>query len=238
MAAGPGFGDVTISGYFAADWYHESHHVAKVIQSKNNTSLQMASFSRYGFCEALEHSEAGGGGLASGGCAGAAPGRFTVSGLLSEVDSPGEYWFDKAASVLYIYPATPIAGDSEATRAQDLAQVKLGYWHGPGLIALTKSSHVTVRDLTVSGCAKGTTITISGGANNTVGGCTLKNSKAGVALSGGISNRIIGNDIYDVGGHISMSGDPSRRRDWHSAAPSPFSRCFNMDAEEMSVRCL
>jgi hypothetical protein len=76
---------------------------------------------------------------------------------------PGEWWFDSAASILYIYPATPVTGgNDEAARARDLSQVKLGYWHGPGLVALTKSSFVTVRDLTVSGCAKDTAISISG----------------------------------------------------------------------------
>ena len=54
MAAGPGFGSITVSGYFAADWYAETHHVAKVVQTATNTSLQFASYSRYGICEALE----------------------------------------------------------------------------------------------------------------------------------------------------------------------------------------
>ena len=190
MKAGPGFGAVSISGYFSADWYHESHIIAKVVQTASNTSVQMASFSRYGFCEALEH---------NGGCGGSAPGRFTVQGLLSEVDYPGEYFFDTAANVLYIYPATPPGG----------GKVKLGYWHGPGLITLNKCNYVTVRDVQVSGCAKDTAITISGGANNTVGGCTLRNSRNGVTISGGTGNKVVGNDIYDVGGHISMSGEPS-----------------------------
>jgi hypothetical protein len=65
MAAGPGYGGVSISGYMAYDWYHENHHVAKVVQSATDTSLQMASFSRYGFIESLERTST-------------APGRFTV----------------------------------------------------------------------------------------------------------------------------------------------------------------
>ena len=38
------------------------------------------------------------------GCASGAPGRFVATGWLSEVDSPGEYYFDPLSSTLFIYP--------------------------------------------------------------------------------------------------------------------------------------
>ena len=50
-------------------------------------------------------------------------------------------------------------------------------------------------------------VVLEGGEHNTIGGCTLRSSsRTGVALAGGNQNRMIGNDVYDVGVHV-MSGD-------------------------------
>ena len=185
LAAGPGFGSLTLSGYLSADWYHESHRIARVYRTATNTSLQFADSSRYGICEALE--------MSVGGCAGSAPGRFIVSGLLSEVDSPGEMYFDSAAHNLYVYPV------------DDSDKVRLSFQAGPGLFSLSDSTWVTVRDFVITGSSGG--VGISGGENNTIGGCTVRNSGGGISLSGGYRNRVIGNDILDVGTHIATSGN-------------------------------
>ena len=75
-------------------------------------------------------------------------------------------------------------------------------------MSIDSSSHVTLRDVTVSGVGKGTIISIGGGEHNTVGGCTLRNS-AGTAISlgGGHHNAVIGNDIYDVAKHLQTAGN-------------------------------
>ena len=191
LVAGPGFGSISVTGYFAADWYSESHHVAKVVRTPTNTSLQFASYSRYGLCEALEDVE--------GGCAGSAPGRFTVSGLLSEVDAPGEFFYNAVTRTLYVYPPSDAAIDN-------FDQVDLGYRDGPGLISMANASWVTVKGLSVTG-STGVAVSITGGEHNTVGGCTLSQSAGGVSLNGGHHNRVVGNDIYDVGSHIDSGGN-------------------------------
>lgn len=166
MAAGPGFGDVTIGGYFAYDWYQESHHFATVVTNGKELSVQMADTSRYGFLESLANKNT-------------APGRFTVSGFLCEVDSPGETWYDSVAKILYVYPP-PLSATTAETwwDSESLAAVRFGQWGGPGLISLDGTSHVTVRDMVVSGAGKGIIVGITGGDHNVVGGCTLKNSNA------------------------------------------------------------
>ena len=203
MAAGPGFGALTVQGYLANDWFDETHRVARVEQNATNTSLQFASYSAYGICEAME----GGTGVLLDHCGGPAPGRFTVSGLLSEVDTEGEFWFDTAAHKLYIFPPAPSGGGSWTPAA--LAKARLGHWSGPGLISIEGSSHVTLRDVTVSGVGDSSIASISGGEHNTIGGCTLRNSAGtGASMSGGHHNAIIGNDIYDLAQtHIATSGD-------------------------------
>ena len=113
---------------------------------------------------------------------------------LSEVDSPGEMYFDSAARNLYIYP---VGDDSD--------KVRLSFQAGPGLFSLSDSTWVTVRDFVITGSSGG--IGISGGENNTIGGCTVRNSGGGISLSGGYRNRVIGNDILDVGTHIATTGN-------------------------------
>lgn len=187
IAAGPGFGGVSASGYFAYDWYHESHSVAAVEQSAGALSLQFGDSSRYGAIESLANTNA-------------APGRFTVHGLLCEVDTGGEYFYNSATRQLYVYP--PEAPDS----GEPLGSVQFGQWGGPSLISLSSTSYVTVSHMSVSGVGGGSIVSMSGGDHNTIGGLTLKNSNANaVSMAGGKHNRIIGCDIYDVGGHISAT---------------------------------
>eukprot|EP01043_Picozoa_sp_COSAG02_P036982 COSAG02_NODE_2747_length_8108_cov_3.195405_7_plen_517_part_00 len=209
MNAGPGFGGaVYVKGYFSADWLNEVHQVASVQQSTTTTTIKVVDSSWYGFLEAIE-----GGYEAGGACGGppcGPPGRFTLSGLLSNVDMPGEWWYDIAAKLLYIYPPTEdITGDAgRLSEVLDLATVRFGQWSAGGLLTLQNSSYVTVRDITVSGTGSGTMLQIDGGHHNTVGGCTLRNSAAtAVGYSGGHSNRIIGNDIYDVANHLGAEAD-------------------------------
>ena len=202
LELGPGFGDVSVSGYFASDWYHETHRVVRVVRSPpNETSLQFASYSRYGICEALE-----------GGCAGVTPGRFTADGLLSEVDTPGEYFFNKVTRMLYVYPlaawhAEP-AHNKGGGGGGGGGGVSLSYWSGAALVTLQNASWVTFRDFAVQGAAA-TVVTIDGGSDNTVGGCSITNSDGGIAIAGGHRHRVLGNDIFDVGGHLAISGDPA-----------------------------
>jgi hypothetical protein len=150
-----GFGVPRVSGYFFADWYQESHNVARVIRGSEggagggsngtSTTVQLEDWSRYGLCEALEHVESG--------CAGTAPGRFTVTGLLSEVDEPGEWWYDAHARLLYIYPLPSYSStDNNGTgTSTGSSAVRLGMPHAGTFLTLENTSWVTFRDVTMSG---------------------------------------------------------------------------------------
>ena len=197
LRAGPGFGgkQVVLEGYLGVDWFHEAHTVARVVRDggSNSTTVQLGDSSHYGICEAID----GPGPNCSGGDSGGAPGRFIVRGLLSNVDSPGEYFYDQAARVLYLIPP-------------DERQGALGFWSGPALITVSNSSFVTVRDFTMTGSASTAgVVAVVGGANNTLGGCTIRSCSSGVLLSGGHRNLVVGNDVYDITGfHVSTSSDP------------------------------
>eukprot|EP00035_Acanthoeca_spectabilis_P008349 m.152458 g.152458 ORF g.152458 m.152458 type:complete len:932 (+) comp14323_c0_seq3:85-2880(+) len=196
LTAGPGFGgsQAVVDGYLGADWFHESHPIAKVSRdtARNTTTLQLGDSSHYGICEAID----GLGPNCSGGDSGGAPGRFVVRGFLSNVDTPGEYFYDRASRVLYLIPPESPRGS-------------LGFWAGPGLITLTNASWVTVRDFVVTGtAATGGAIAVVGGENNTVGGCTVQSCASGIGVAGGHRHRVLGNDVYDVTGfHVATASD-------------------------------
>jgi hypothetical protein len=116
------------------------------------------------------------------------------------VDTPGEWWFNSATQMLYLYPLPPQthlealvetklrkqltrnkdgnndSGDHSQAQHRDHDTVQLGYAAGPGLISLQNCSWVIVRDITVTG-STGTAVTISGGENNTVGGSKAQTHK-------------------------------------------------------------
>lgn len=196
LLAGPGFGgdQVTLDGYVGADWFHETHTIVRVVRaddSNRTTSVQLGESSHYGVCEAMEGKGPG----CSGSDEGGAPGRFHVHGLLSNVDQPGEYFFDRSARRLYLVPPKETGG--------------LGFWAGPGLISIVNSSHITVRDIVVTGSASLTgALEAIGGDNITFGGCTVRSCVAGIALRGGHQNAARGNDVFDMTGfHIVTSSD-------------------------------
>jgi len=75
------------------------------------------------------------------------------------------------------------------------------------LIHLDDASHVTIRGLTIE-CTRGDGIRISGGSNDLVVKCILRNlGNYGVMVNSGKDHGVVGCDIYETGdGGISLSG--------------------------------
>lgn len=121
---------------------------------------------------------------------------FYALNLLAELDQPGEWYLDRESGVLYFWPPDKIGhGDAIVSVI-------------PDLVTLKNVSHVTFRGLTFEAC-RGTAVTIWGGTQNRVAGCTLRNLGSyavrigrGAAVSG-----VLGCDIYETGdGGIALSG--------------------------------
>jgi hypothetical protein len=115
--------------------------------------------------------------------------------LLPELDSSGEYYIDRQAGRLYLWP--PGDGDLVATVSL-LAQP---------LVTMKGVSHVVIRGMVLeSGRADG--VTIEGGVGNLIAGCTIRNlGNTGVIVEGGSGHGVLGCDLADVGdGGIYLSG--------------------------------
>lgn len=115
--------------------------------------------------------------------------------LLVELDTPGEWYLDREAGLLYFWPPDTVAqGDVVVTML-------------PTLVTLDGASYVTIRGLTLE-TGRGTAIRIKEGAQNRVEACTMRNLGSwGVNVNGGTEHGVIGCDIYQTGGGgISLTG--------------------------------
>ena len=115
--------------------------------------------------------------------------------VLAELDSPGEWYMDREAGILYFWPPAPI----------DSGKVVVSVL--PALASIKDATDLTVRGMTFE-AARGTAVSVSGGARNTVANCKFRNcGGSAVSVSGGTHHAVTGCEIYDMGcGGISLGG--------------------------------
>lgn len=119
--------------------------------------------------------------------------RWYGLNLLSELDTPGEYYLDRANGRLYFWPP------------QTAGRAVLSL--GEGLIHARNLSHVSFRGFTLEAC-RTTAITINGGTDCQIVGCVIRNTgHRAVDITGGARHEVVGCDVAHTGeGGITMSG--------------------------------
>jgi hypothetical protein len=122
--------------------------------------------------------------------------RIFFLNVLEELDSPGEWYLDRKTGMLYFWPPAPIG------EGKTLVSVL----EGP-MIAIKDASHVTVRGFILE-TARGLGVQISGGSNNLVDDCTLRNlGDYAVVVRGGTHHTVANCRVYYTGdGGIDLSG--------------------------------
>jgi hypothetical protein len=116
--------------------------------------------------------------------------------VLEELDQPGEWYLDRASSVLYLYPPA----DSDG------GVVQFSIFSAP-FVVMKNTSHLTIEGLVFElGRAEGAVI--GGGANILLAGCTFRQLGGnGLIVDGGSNHGILGCDIHTLGaGGIRISG--------------------------------
>ncbi|HNS32906.1 MAG TPA: right-handed parallel beta-helix repeat-containing protein [bacterium] len=116
--------------------------------------------------------------------------------LLSELDSPGEWYLDRDTGRLYFYPP-----DNPET-----GEIIVSTLDAP-LLVMDGVSNVVFSGMTFE-CTQRNGIEIKNGRNNLIAGSVIKNTgQWGVIVNGGWEHAIAGCDIHDVGaGGISLDG--------------------------------
>lgn len=173
--------DPWVHGYWFWDW-SDQRHPLKSIDTKKHRLEVKPPYHHYGY---------------------RAGQWFYAYNLLAEIDQPGEWYVDRDAGILYFWPPTTKHRSSlgAAGSGETLVSVL------PTLVTMKNVSHVTLRGFLLEGC-RGTAVSISGGAENRIVGCTIRNiGGAGVRVSGGNHHGVVGCDLYQLGaGGISLSG--------------------------------
>ena len=118
--------------------------------------------------------------------------------LLCELDSPGEWYLDRATGLLYFWPPAPLKG----------SQVVASMLESP-IVTMDNTSHVVLRGLTIeAGRQHG--VTIKGGEDALLAGCTIRDMGCkGVEISEGQGHALVGCDLSYLGnaGIIVSGGD-------------------------------
>ncbi len=121
--------------------------------------------------------------------------NFYVYNLLEELDSPGEYFIDRATNTLYINPPSDIKK----------ADVKISFMDD-NLITFNNVKNVTLKNLDIT-AVRGQAIVINGGENNLITGSEISyTAMRAVDILGGKNNGIRDCYIHDVDGGIKMNG--------------------------------
>jgi parallel beta-helix repeat protein len=125
--------------------------------------------------------------------------RYYLQNLVEELDSPGEWYLDRATQTLYFWPPSPVEKAAVyAPTMRTILEIEKG------------AAHVQVRGFTIEG-AEGTAVTLKETTRCLVAGCTIRNvgdyHGSGVSIEGGRENGVAGCDIHDIGSHgVHLSG--------------------------------
>lgn len=120
--------------------------------------------------------------------------------MLEEIDSPGEWYLDRDAGMLYLYPPSDLSK----------AAVELPMADAP-FLKMANVSHVIIRGLTFE-CGRAEGAVIVGGRHNLLAGCTFRRLGAnGIIIDGGTEHGVLGCDIHTLGaGGIHAKGGDLR----------------------------
>ncbi len=126
--------------------------------------------------------------------------RYYFRNALEELDAPGEWYLDKATSTLYVWPPAPLDATHEIVAPVVGTLITIG----------RDTAFLTLRGFTLESCT-GEAVSMRDTISCQVAGCTIRGvgdyHHGAVSVHGGKHNRIVGNDIYDVGSHgVSVNG--------------------------------
>ena len=158
--------DIWVHGFWYHDWRDEYHRVSR-FNLERKELWPKPPYHGYGYREGQ---------------------RYYYLNILEELDQPGEWFLDREAGIVYLWPPSPI----------DEAEVTFPELQEP-MLTLDGASHVSIRGLTLE-CSRAGAITVSGGEGIEVTGCVVRNvGGTGISIAGGAGHTVRSCDVYGVG---------------------------------------
>jgi hypothetical protein len=190
--------NIWVHGYWAWDWANSYERVDSLDLEKH--LIQTAPpYGLYGFRKGQ---------------------RFYFLNVLEELDTPGEWFLDRATERLYFWPPGPTQAQGSADarppsqRAEEHAgqvpEVLLSLLGTP-LISMQGVSHVAFRGLELE-ATRAHAIVIHGGTNDVISNCALRLiGNYGVWIEGGHGHSVVECDIEQTGdGGVNLNGGDRR----------------------------
>ncbi len=165
--------DVRLLGYWFWDW-SDAYQKVESVDAEKRVIATVPPYHHYGYRKGQ---------------------RWCAMNLLSEIDSPGEWYLDRPEGMLYFWPPSPIGTARAFVSVTDT------------LISTKDASHVTIRGFCVE-YSRSHAIVVAGGSKVLVADCTLRNlGGRAVIVNGGTGHGVTGCDIYNTGdGGVSLEG--------------------------------
>lgn len=119
--------------------------------------------------------------------------RYYVSGLLEQLNAPGEWYLDRSAAKLYFWPPAPLEHKTVvAPTLRTIINVGKG------------ASWITLRGFDIQSC-EGDAVVLTDTTHCAVAACRVSGvgdyNGSGVVISGGSDSGVAGSDISEVGRH-------------------------------------
>ncbi len=121
--------------------------------------------------------------------------------LLSEIDSPGEWYLDRDTGKLYFYPPENVQESEVIVSTLDAP-----------IARMDDASNIALFGLTLE-CTRRHAVEINKGNNNLIAACTIRNTgQWAVMITGGWNHKVVGCDMYDMGeGGVSVDGGDRKK---------------------------
>lgn len=135
--------------------------------------------------------------------------RYYALNIPEELDSPGEWYLDRETGMLYFWP--PTEDEQDVTMVSVLEN---------RMVVMDNSEYVNLEGI-IFECSRGEAIKISGGSNNLVRGCVIRNTGSNaITIENGTFNGVQDCDIYNIGdgGIIIHGGDRNTLQPGHNFA--------------------
>ena len=168
-------GRITITGFLEANWLQRTQPL--VSADAATESFRLAQVLAYGWAWRKNDKP------------------FFVTGLLCEVDQPGEWAYDPQTRRLFLLPPKALS---------ELEELSVPV--SEGAIFLDGAEYVELGGLQFQGYAGGDVVQLRCGRHHLIAGCTIRDSSAtGVRISG-FDHRMLGCDLIDLHHHLVLAG--------------------------------